>query len=227
MFSRPVTQNVGRRKLKIENKNQKKEEHEKLLKVAEKYSAYALVMEKDILDRDPENIGALMQHGITLVEMARYGEAKKIFHKLISLAPEDKLQHPYAQLGHLYYEKRNIERSIFWYKKAVDKCPDDATYKIFLGAALAKKGNFTEALRHHRAALKCKKGATDEAYLNIGYILRAQEKFEEAKVCFEKALEIDSDYKEALKALEDVELAIEFTKDRPTKKSSGRKKPRR
>lgn len=52
---------------------------------------------------------------------------------------------------------------------AIESAPDDATFRIFLGAILATQGRFTEAEEAHRTALACSKGCIDEAYLNLGF----------------------------------------------------------
>jgi tetratricopeptide (TPR) repeat protein len=50
----------------------------------------------------------------------------------------------------------------------------------------------------------------DEAYFNLGLVLRAQERYQEALACFEKALELTPDYREAITAKSDVEKAIAY-----------------
>jgi len=50
----------------------------------------------------------------------------------------------------------------------------------------------------------------DEAYLNLGLVLRAQERYKEALACFEKALELTPDYRKAITAKSDIEKAIAY-----------------
>jgi tetratricopeptide (TPR) repeat protein len=46
--------------------------------------------------------------------------------------------------------------------------------------------------------------------LNLGLVLRAQERYEEALACFEKALQLTPDYQDAMTAKADVEKAITY-----------------
>ena len=71
---------------------------------------------------------------------------------------------------------------------------------IFRGANLARWGKLKAAHRCYRTALtlEC---ARDEAYLNLGYIYRAEGRYGEAIRCFQRALAIDPEYQLAQSAL--------------------------
>jgi tetratricopeptide (TPR) repeat protein len=95
-----------------------------------------------------------------------------------------------------------------WYRKAVELGPEDAGRHIFLGALLAKKGDFSGAEHCHRKGTRCSKGCVDEAYLNLGLVLRAQERYSEALECFRKSLELTPDYEDAIIGKSDMENVI-------------------
>ena len=76
--------------------------------------------------------------------------------------------------------------------------------------------SLSEAEHVHRKATICEKGCIDEAYHNLGLVLRGQGKLEEALQCFEKAIAIDPDYKEAKHALADVKAAIGYRSEDTT-----------
>ena len=80
---------------------------------------------------------------------------------------------------------------------------------ILLGACLARNGKHEEALAIHRHATELE-GDPDEAFLNIGLILRAQGKLVDAAEAFENALKLCPDYPAASAALEDVRAALEL-----------------
>ena len=88
--------------------------------------------------------------------------------------------------------------------------PNNAGRHIFLGALLAKKGDFAGAETSHRKAIRCSEGRVDEAYLNLGLVLRAQEHYKEALACFERAIEMTPDYREAITKKADLEKAIAY-----------------
>lgn len=71
----------------------------------------------------------------------------------------------------------------------------------------ARDGRLAEAEEAHRKATSLR-GDVDEAFLNLGLVLRAQGRFEEAAEAFECALAICAKYEEASEALADVREAI-------------------
>jgi tetratricopeptide (TPR) repeat protein len=113
-------------------------------------------------------------------------------------------------MGHLFRAAGNYELAATWYRKAIDADPIDATYRIYLGAVLAKQGRLHEAEEAHRAGVGCAEGCIDEAYLNLGFVLRAQERFREAAHCFREAIRLDPAYRQAQRALRDVERCMKF-----------------
>ncbi len=73
---------------------------------------------------------------------------------------------------------------------------------------LARQGKFSEAKIFHSKAVKVDRSKADEAYYNLGLILRAEDKYNEARISFENAIEIDANYKKAKKALKDINEAL-------------------
>ncbi|MBT4866219.1 MAG: tetratricopeptide repeat protein [Planctomycetaceae bacterium] len=172
--------------------------------------AYALELSRDLLRQFPDyDIGWLLQ-GVMLYELARYDEAEKTLRRAVRLIPDDSLDHGYFHLGHLCRERGDYENAERNYRKALELAPDNAGRHIFLGAMLAKKGDFVAAEEVHRDGTRCSKGPIDEAYLNLGSVLRAQERYSEALRSFTKALELTPDYEEALVAKQDMEKVLEY-----------------
>lgn len=172
--------------------------------------ALALELSRELLQEFPDyNIGWLLQ-GVILYELARYGEAEQVLRNAIQGLPLKALQHGYTHLGHLCRERGEYDDAEKWYRKAIELDPDDAGWHIFLGALLAKRGDFSGAEASHRNATRCSSGRVDEAYLNLGLVLRAQERYKEALACFERALALTPDYQEATTAKADIEKAIAY-----------------
>jgi tetratricopeptide (TPR) repeat protein len=61
-------------------------------------------------------------------------------------------------------------------------------------------------------ATDSKYDAPDDAYFNLGLILRAERKYTEASAMFRKAVRLDRKYQIASEALRDVELAARLRK---------------
>ena len=140
------------------------------------------------IDEYPDNDLAYMVLGETLIDLARYDEAKTALEKAIKLCPKTRAGLAFARMGHLYVEKGNFSAAERWYVKAVKAKDRRPQFLIYAGNITAKRGKFTEAKRYYRRAIKSNE-VCDEAYLNLGYVLRAEGKYEEALECFEKALE--------------------------------------
>jgi tetratricopeptide (TPR) repeat protein len=147
--------------------------------------------------------------GSALAELARYREAEDALLQAIALCPDDKLWIPLAEMGHMYRARGEYRAAAAWYRKAIEAAPDEASPRIYLGGVLAKSGRLHEAEAAHRAATECAEGCRDEAFLNLGLVLRALERYEEAARCFEAALHIDPKYQAAKRALRDVRSMLQ------------------
>jgi tetratricopeptide (TPR) repeat protein len=148
--------------------------------------------------------------GAALVELSRYQEGEEALRQAIALCPSDKLWIPLAELGHMHKARGDYRAAAHWYRKAIDAEPDEAGPHIHLGGVLARSGRLHEAEAAHRAATLCEQGCRDEAFLNLGLVLRALERHDEAARCFEAALQIDPKYCAAKKALRDVRRTLKL-----------------
>lgn len=178
------------------------------------FTALTVKYAQRYLKRYPKDGPSWLRLGIALVELARYQDAKRALAKAADLCPAGKCQVPLSQMGHLFDAMGDYDEAGRWYERAIDTAPNDASYYIYLGGVLAKSGRLYEAEQVHRAATRCLEGCIDEAYLNLGYVLRAQERFEEAADCFREAIRLDPDYRLAKTALQDVEKCLQWLRRR-------------
>jgi tetratricopeptide (TPR) repeat protein len=100
-----------------------------------------------------------------------------------------------------------------WYAEALEDPEAAATgyLWIFRGSNFARQCQLRAAEECHRKAAALDHVDVDEAYLNLGYVLRAQGRYVEAGAAFRRALELCPDYPEAaegMQSLEGVEGAI-------------------
>lgn len=169
--------------------------------------ALTAVRARDFLKEFPEGGPAWKILGSALIDLARYPEAELALKKALSLCPPEKLWIPLTEMGHLCKARGDYNSAAAWYSQAIEAVPREASGHIYLGGVLAKSGRLREAEAAHRAATRCIEGCRDEAFLNLGLVLRAQERYEEAAECFERALELDPKYAAAKRALRDVRAA--------------------
>lgn len=161
------------------------------------------------LRKHPNDLGVIHDYANMLYEMTRYDDAILIYEDALERFPDDRWG-IFNQLGHLHRYRGALPAAETAYQSAIDEDPEEAASYIFLGAVQARQGKLIEAERTHRSATKCPEGFVDEAYHNLGLVLRGQGRLKEARECFEKAIEIDPDYEVAYEALEDVIDAIEW-----------------
>ncbi|MBA3311841.1 MAG: tetratricopeptide repeat protein [Planctomycetota bacterium] len=171
-------------------------------------AALAVLRARRHLVRYPEDGFAWCALGVDLTSLARYEEAAAALAKAIELCPSAAHRVLFTYWGRLYREAGDYEKAVDWYRKAIEAAPDEASGYLFLGAMLAKQGRLIEAEEIHRRATECTSGCIDEAYLNLGFVLRAQERFAEAADCFRETLRIDPEDKPAKRALRDVESCL-------------------
>lgn len=170
--------------------------------------ALTVARAEELTGRYPECGPAWRLLGSALVAMARYPEATAALHRSLALCPSDMLWIPLSEMGHLHKASGGYETAACWYRRAIDAAPDQAGARIYLGGVLAVSGKLKEAEAVLRAATRCSRGCRDEAYLNLGLVLRSLDRLEEAAECLSRALEVDPRYKPAKHALRDVRQAL-------------------
>ena len=168
---------------------------------------------KRYLAEFPDHGAAWFRYGISLYALARYSEALTALRRAARLCPPSKRHLVQYHFGHLYQQKGSYRRAEAWFRRAITSCPSDSTSYIYLGALLALEGRLSEAEVVHRQATLCKEGCIDEAFLNLGLVLRALERYSDARKCFQRALAIDPKYKKARKELPDIERVLELNRN--------------
>ena len=180
------------------------------IRLADDRGQTAVVVElcKKHLQQFPKHGIAWLYFGMAQCDLARYAAAEKSIRRAITLCPEKALPIAYSRLGHLFQAKGDLKQAEFWYRKAVKRKPQDATYHIFLASNAFKCGFLKKSAAIYNRALKCSEGCLEEACFNLGGILLGQRKYSEAIKCYEEALKIDPKYKIAKTRLDDARLAL-------------------
>jgi tetratricopeptide (TPR) repeat protein len=146
--------------------------------------------------------------GSELARAARFEEAEHALRKALEYSRPDKLRIPYAEMGHLFHAAGHYDQAEAWYRSSIEAAPNVAAGHIHLGGLLVRRGRLDEAEAAYRTATQCTSGCIEEAYLNLGLLLRARERFEEAAACFDESLRLDPDYRTARRALRDVTACL-------------------
>ena len=172
--------------------------------------AYNVLLARSYLRRFEDFYPVWCQLGRDLTSLCRLDEAYAALRISMRLAEAEgnAFWVTLSWMGAAHEQAGDFASAEIWYRRAIDA--DPSTAHIFLGALLAKWGRFDEAKVAHQRAISCAKGLADEAWYNIGTILRAEERFAEAAECFERALSIDPGYALPRRALADVRGAIQW-----------------
>jgi Flp pilus assembly protein TadD len=156
----------------------------------------------------PDQYVACAMLGDRLSDISCFDEAKPFLQRALETSPPSFLRRIHSMLGHHFRDRGDFGEAERWFRSSIELEPTEAEARIFLGAMLARLGRLDEAEALHRRATACLTGAVDEAYLNLGYVLRARGRYEEALECFERAMTLDPQYKLARLAARDVRNAI-------------------
>ncbi len=196
------------------DKDQRKKWQILLNEYGKRNVATTIEIAKDYINLYPKDGAAWIIIGDLYTDIARYDDALAAFRNAKRYVPNERLDMVFSQLGQLYREKGSYKVAEKWYRKAVEHNPQSTRNYIFLGGFLACMGRFDEAKFFHNKAVKLKKDTWDEAHFNLGLIYRAEGNYEKALKHFEKAIEIDPNYAEAIEEKNDVLNAIKIIKNR-------------
>lgn len=150
-----------------------------------------------------------------LITLARYDVAAQALRRARSLS-KSSVRHQaivWSTFGRLHRERGELSLAIRCYRRAVALRPMTSML-IFLGVALAMKGDLASAKLCHRRAARLATENPDEAYYNLGLILRAERRYEQAVACFDRAIEHDPKYTIARKARRDCLRALAIIRAR-------------
>lgn len=159
------------------------------------------------LEDHPNDKLVTLKYAEMLYLLTRYDDAIQVYLDALEKFPADRCL-VYAGLGGLYRYRGQFTEAETWYRKATEANPDQAAYFIFLGAIQARQGKLAEAEASHRRATKCSTGCIDEAWHNLGLVLRGQGYLLDAADCFREAIKRDPKYEDSKQALRDVEWVI-------------------
>jgi tetratricopeptide (TPR) repeat protein len=153
-----------------------------------------------------------VRYGRELIGVSRFDDAEVAIRRGLDLAPSGKRLYLYCDMGEIFKYRGGVDTAVQWFQRAIAEFPDDAQGYIYLGGMLARRGQLEEAERVHRRGTLCTTGCVDEAYLNLGFVLRAQRRYAEAVECFDEAIRRDPRYEEAIAARADCERTLRLVR---------------
>ena len=155
----------------------------------------------------PQSYGLRLDLASLEVKLRRYPEARESYRQAARVARPRGRDLLFLGLGCLYRNRGQWRWANHYFARCCELNPNDAGNHIYQGTAWARQGRLTQAEASHRRATLCCTGHIDEAYCNLGLVLRGQERLTEAAEALHEALARCPDYPEASLALEDVNRA--------------------
>ncbi len=162
--------------------------------------------------RFPSDRFALIWYAMAKIELHQYTQAERALRRSIYLCKGDRkgIRLASAQMGHLFREKGELMKAALWYRRGLRADPEYGDGYNFLGSVYFKSGRLKQAELCFRKAIKFPAQSLDEACFNLGGVLLAKRRYQEAIECYRKAIEIDPKYTIAKKRLKDALLALEL-----------------
>jgi len=120
---------------------------------------------------------ALSLLGDMYLSQHQWGDAAKVLDQYSKTAPTD--FNAWFNLGVAYDHASDFDRALAAYNKAETINPKDPAVKNNIGRIYFKRGAYDDAVENLQAALKISPGF-DDARLNLGLVLMAQEKWKDA-----------------------------------------------
>lgn len=165
---------------------------------------------EQVLADKPDHGPTLIRYAACLADLALYEHAAAALDRADRVVPAEKRQLVLAQRGHLRESQGDFDAAEQFFLAAHKHDADDATYLIYAGSSAFARGDIARAESLARKALACSEGCIDEAYFNLGGYLLAQKRYDEARECYERAIEIDPDYEIAKKRLDDLDCLQKY-----------------
>lgn len=166
----------------------------------------ALAICEKLLDSGEDSPWIHRLYATNLGGVGRYDAAIKHIDIAVELlkAKGKKYAWTISRKGSILKEKGDLRLALKAFLEAHQQKPDEASFLIFAATVSFRLGDVKQAEELARKGTECSKGHIDEAWYNLGSYLAAQANFEEAMECYEKAIEIDPDYEEANKRIEEL-----------------------
>lgn len=175
------------------------------------------ICERLLVD-EPNNVYLLAIYANVLTGFSLYTDALRAIDHAEQIAPPDALKWVLSKKGTLYQKMGDFQKAESIFMQAYTLDPTEAGLLVFAASAAFVSGNIQRAMELATQATHCTSGPIDEAYFNLGGYLLVQKRYEEARNCYKRALEIDPNYKIAKTKLEDVEQVLEFVRTEQSEK---------
>ncbi len=157
-----------------------------------------------LIEQDPKNPRYMFGRGMAYFDWQNYDTAKEQFFKAYSLDP--KYTEAYFYVGRVEFERKDYVQAIKVFRAVLDEKQDNGEYRYWMGFALERSGNLTQALEEYQSVERFD-GVFAQQHPDLFYrrgrILTLQGNYRQAKEDLGRVLERDNKHFGALVALGD------------------------
>lgn len=157
-----------------------------LLAAGDAAQAQRLVL--GILQREPENAGALLLAGRIERLAGHYEAALKLLEQAAEIAPE--LVEAHLELARIFRRARDFEGALDELALALHYDPANAAAHFEIGNVHHKQGKYERAIESFRQAIAADPEHA-RAHTDLGWVYLRRDRFDEARDTLERAVELD------------------------------------
>ena len=136
------------------------------------------------LAADPKHWKAHNNMALASIDLGELELAEAHYRESLAIQPQPAV---YSDLGFVLERQGMTEEANEQYRKSLALNPESASAHYNLAASLARRGEFTDAERHFRAALE--KAPNAQTYTGLGFVLWQQNRVDEAIANLQIAIE--------------------------------------
>lgn len=133
-------------------------------------------------------INSYLEKGFAYKNLRKNDEAINMYKLAMEVDPSSHV--PYNGIGEVYRDNiKNMEESISWYKKALEKKKNERKANFGIGYCLNSLGRYSEAIPYLQSAIDVESTYT-AAYVDLGYAYYMTNRYSDAISKLEKAISL-------------------------------------
>jgi Flp pilus assembly protein TadD len=144
---------------------------------------------------EPHQVEPLHRLAVVADKQRRHQHAQSLYLEAIQIEPRN--AELFNDLGYSFYLDGQLAKAESALAKATQLDPQSARFRNNLGMVIGRQGRMQEAFEQFAQA-----GSQADAHYNVAFLYSCQNKVEDAKLCFQRALLQDPAHEKARKALD-------------------------
>lgn len=172
--------------------------------------ATARVLYEAILDQETDQVALQVLYAANLIELGDLTTAEQVISQIDEIEEQETQAGLLTQKANLARARADFSTAESFYREA-HKLADDGGENLLNAAVMAsQQGELAKAEYLLREGVKIESEFQSDAWFNLGGNLIAQQRYDEARKCYDAVLVIDPQHDLATEWLEDLDQREEF-----------------